>query len=111
MPTDILNIKTQIQICMLKGTLQSHYCLSIIIIYSFHNKLKSNPRYLNHNVNRRCDDLIEVLLSMEVDMFFARKRKEVMSNVADASKKVEGDRHRLAQSIANSHIQVIQRAL
>lgn len=72
--------------------------------YSFHNKLKSNPRYLNHHVNRRCDDLIEVLLSMEVDMFFTRKRKEFMSSVTEASAKMEGDRHKASLDIATSRV-------
>lgn len=83
--------------------------IQLMYNYSFHNKLKCNPRYLNHNVNRRCDDLVEVLLSIEVDMFFARKRKEVMSSTADASKKVEGGRHTLALSIDDSkvHVQVL----
>ena len=49
----------------------------IIIPYSFFYKLKSNPRYLNHHVNRRCDDLIEILLAVETDTFFERKRKEL----------------------------------
>ena len=40
------------------------------IFSSFFNKLKTNPRYLNHKVNTRCDDLFEVLLSIEKDMFF-----------------------------------------
>ena len=66
---------------------------------SFHNKLKTNPRYLNHNVNRRCDDLITVLLSVEVDMFYDRKRKEVLSSTTEASLKVEGDRHSRGMSI------------
>ena len=33
---------------------------------SFHNKLKTNPRYLNHCANRQCDDLIEVLLIIAI---------------------------------------------
>ena len=76
---------------------------------SFHNKLKTNPRYLNHNVNRRCDDLIEVLLLVEVDMFYERKRKELLTSTTEASRKVEGDRHTRGQSIADSkvHVQVI----
>ena len=47
-------------------------------ILSFHNKLKTNPCYLNHHANRRCDDLIEVLLTIEEDMFHDRMRKEVI---------------------------------
>ena len=71
--------------------------------------MKTNPRYLNHNANRRCDDLIEVLLLVEVDMFYERKRKELLTSTTEASRKVEGDRHTRGQSIANSkvHVQVI----
>ena len=48
----------------------------ITIVLSFHNKLKTNPRYLNHWANRRCDDLIEVLFTIEEDMFFELMRNE-----------------------------------
>ena len=48
------------------------------LFHRFHNKLKTNPRYVNHGANQRCDDLIEVLLTIEEDMFFERMRKEVM---------------------------------
>lgn len=77
---------------------------------SFHNKLKTNPRYLNHKVNRRCDDLIEVLLSVEEDMFYERKRKEILYSTTEASRKIEGDRHTKGQSIDNLkvHAQVIR---
>ena len=61
------------------------------LFLSFHNKLKTNPRYLNHRANRRCDDLIEVLLTIEVDMFFERMRKEVMASPKEASLKAEGE--------------------
>lgn len=47
--------------------------------FSFHNKLKTNPKYLNHRVNRRCDDLTETLLLFEEDMFHQRKYLEIMS--------------------------------
>ena len=45
--------------------------------YSFHNKLKCNPAYLNSRVNRRVDYLITVLLRMEEDRFFDRQRKNL----------------------------------
>jgi len=79
-------------------------------IHSFHNKLKTNPRYLNHKVNRRCDDLIETLLSIEVDMFYDRKRKELLTSTTDASRKQEGDRHSKAITIdsARIHTQVFE---
>ena len=67
---------------------------------SFYNKLKTNPRYLNHNVNRRCDDLIEVLLTLEVDMFYDRKRMEVFTSTTEVSLQLEGDRHSKGQTIA-----------
>ena len=75
---------------------------------SFHNKLKTNPKYLNHKVNRRCDDLIQVLLLYEQDMFCERMRKEVMMSPTHASKKLEGqNRHAAAIHIADSSVQVI----
>ena len=75
-----------------------------IYLSSLFNKLKINQRYLNHKVNRRCDDLIEVLLSVEKDMFFERKRKETVTSISDASKKQEGDRHNRGLDIDNSRI-------
>ena len=62
----------------------TYFCVN----YSFHNKLKTNPRYLNHHVNKHCDDLIEVLLAIEVDLFYDRMRKEIMMATQDASTKV-----------------------
>lgn len=75
-------------------------------MYSFFNKLKTNPRYLNHHVNRRCDDLIEILLAVEADMFFERKRKELLTTTSDASKKQEGERHARGLSIDESRVHV-----
>ena len=40
--------------------------------FSFHNKLKCNPVYLNSRVNKRVDYLITVLFQIEEDMFFVR---------------------------------------
>ena len=37
------------------------------------NKLKTNPKYLNHHVIRRCNDLLETLLLFEEDMYHQRK--------------------------------------
>lgn len=59
-----------------------------------------NPRYLNHKVNRRCDNLIEVLLLVESDMFYKRKRKEVFTEVSNT----EVDRHARGLSIADSNV-------
>ena len=76
-------------------------------ILSFHNKLKTNPRYLNHHANRRCDDLIEVLLTIEEDLFHDRMRKEVILTPADATLKVDGtDRHRNGVNIPDSNVTV-----
>ena len=72
--------------------------------YSFHNKLKTNPHYFNHNVNRRSDDLIGFLLSVEIDMFYERKRKELLTTTTEASRKWEGDRHSNAQNINDTRI-------
>lgn len=75
--------------------------------HSFHNKLKTNPRYLNHCANRRCDDLIEVLLTIEEVMFHNRMRKEVMFTPMDATLKVEGtERHHNGRSIPDANITV-----
>ena len=73
-------------------------------MHSFHKKLKSNSQYLNHKVNRRCDDLIETLLSVEVDMFYERKRKELLTSTSEASRKLEGDRHSKAKDIDSPRI-------
>ena len=74
---------------------------------SFHNKLKTNPRYLNHHVNRRCDDLIEVLLKIEEDSFYECMRKEVMLTPQDASLKQEGnERHYRGKEIDDSAVAV-----
>lgn len=76
-------------------------------MYSFHNKLKTNPRYLAHKVNRRCDDLIETLLGFEEDMFHNRKRKEHFGSPLDASLKCEGTaRHTQGINIPNGDVKV-----
>ena len=73
-------------------------------MHSFHNKLKCNPWYHNHKVNRRCDDLIETLLSVEIDMFYERKRKELLTSTTEASRKQEGHRHSKAKDIDSAKI-------
>lgn len=88
----------------MKHLLQLRFLLSN---YSFHNKLKTNPRYLNKHTNRRCDDLIQILLKIEEDMFYSRKRKEVMSTPQDASLKLEGEkRHASGREIPDSSVTV-----
>lgn len=66
------------------------YTTRLPIFDSFHNKLKSNPKYLSHKVNRRCDDLIHILLKFEEDMFHERKHREIMMPMEVASLKLEG---------------------
>ena len=57
------------------------------------------------HVNRRCDDLIEILFTIEEDVFYDRMRKEVIMNPQDASLKSEGtERHERGRSIANSNV-------
>ena len=71
------------------------------LFLSFHNKLKTNLRYLNHRANRRCDNLIDE------DMFFELMRKEVMLSPKDASLKAEGEQwHAHGKQILNSMIDV-----
>ena len=75
--------------------------------YSFHNKLKTNPRYLAHQVNRRINDLVGTLLHIEEDLFFDRMCKEVMRDSNEASLKQEGrDRHTHGMEIPDSSVQV-----
>ena len=79
----------------------------MLVSSSFHNKLKTNPKYLNHKVNRRCDDLIAVLLHYEQDMFCERMRKELIMSPSNASEKVEGNKwHMSAALVANSSVQI-----
>ena len=61
----------------IRNEFQLHY-LQYLLTYSFHNKHKTNPRYLAHKVTRRVDDLIHTLLTIEEDLFFDRKHKEIM---------------------------------
>jgi len=62
---------------------------------------------LNHHVNRRCDDLIEVLLKIEEDYFYDRMRKEVMLTSKDASIKQDGyERHSRGKEIDDSAVNV-----
>jgi len=92
--------------------MQSHNYISSIITdaynyNSFHNKLKNNPRYLAHEVNRRIDDLVGTLLVIEEDLFFDWMRKEVMRDSKEASIKHEGnDRHTRGMAIPDSAIEV-----
>lgn len=83
------------------------YIIIMCLYCSFHNKLKTNPRYLNKLSNRRCDDLIQVLLKIEEDMFHDRMRKEVMCRAKDASLTLEGEqRHSNGKEIPESIVTV-----
>ena len=73
--------------------------------YSFHNKLKCNPAYLNSRVNRRVDYLITVLLRMEEDMFFDRQRKNLEWKRNSREVKEES-RHDTGTHIPSSDIKV-----
>ena len=53
-----------------------HTIVTVLKSVSFHNKLKTNPKYLHHHVNRLCDGLLETLLLFEEDMFHDRKHGE-----------------------------------
>ena len=66
------------------------FSVYILYICSFHNKLKTNPCYLNHQINRRYDDLIEFLLKFEENTFYERMRKDIMMRPEDASLKLQG---------------------
>ncbi|XP_065897260.1 uncharacterized protein [Dysidea avara] len=78
-----------------------------MLVESFHNKLKMNPRYLAHQVNKRIDDLVGTLLQIE-DLFFDRMRKEVMRDSSEASLKQEGtDRHTRGMEIPDESIQMV----
>ena len=69
--------------------------------YSFHNKLKTSPQYLlDHQVNRQCDDLIQVVMKIEEDYVYEQKAKEVILRPEDASIEQEGhERHPRGEDI------------
>ena len=62
-----------------------------------------SPHYLNHHINGQCDDLKEMPLAVEADMFFECKRIELLITTSDASKK-QGDRHVRGLSIDESRV-------
>ena len=78
-----------------------------LVVCSFHNKLKTNPRYLDHHVNRQCDDLIRVLMKIEEDYFYEQMRKEVILRPEDVSLKQEGhERHSRGEDIDEASVKV-----
>ena len=79
----------------------------LTFLCSFHNKLKTNPKYLNHHVNRRCDDLIAILLSFEEDMYHDRKYSDIMTSPNSLSLKHNGiDCHNKAIGLLDDDIKV-----
>ena len=63
----------QAHACIMYGVLVTHN----IFPFSFHNKLKCKPAYLNSQVHNRVDYLITVLLQIEEDMFFVHQSKHI----------------------------------
>lgn len=58
-------------------------------------------------MNRRCDDLIEVLLKFEEDMFHSRMSREILRSSNDASQCQDGNRrHQNSTKISDSDIHV-----
>lgn len=57
-------------------------------------------------MNRRCDDLIEVLLKFEEDMFHSRMSREILRSSKDASQCQDGNRHQNSTKISDSDIHV-----
>ena len=61
-------------------------------------------------MNRRCDDLIQVLMKIEEDYFYERMRKEVILKPEDASLKLEGhERHSRGEDIDEASVKVSTR--
>ena len=77
---------------------------TIILYFSFHNKLKTT--YLNGKVNKRIDFLLDVLLRVERDNFFKYMEKEILHPI---NYKVvqEEDRHCRGLKINADHVKVI----
>ena len=74
---DLLITTVLIQTCLLRGKYSTSYFSMCVFLYSFsfHNKLKNNPRYLDHKVDRRLDDLLHVLFKFGSDVYIAGKTK------------------------------------
>ena len=62
---------------------------------------------MDHQVNRRCGDLIQVLMKIEEDYFYKQMRKEVIMKPEDASIKQEGhESHSKGENIDEASIKV-----
>ena len=97
-----------------KGTTICKLLLAQLLTFlcSFHNKLKTNPKYSNHHVNRRCDDLIAILLSFEEDMYHDRRYLEIMNSPDLLSQKHDGvDHHKRGIGILDDVVMVILQLL
>lgn len=75
----------------------------ILFNYSFHNKLKYNPSYMDGRANRRVDKLLTMLLKFE-DMFFARQQELMW--VPNKVHTDENKRHLKALSFKSDDIKV-----
>ena len=73
----------------------------------FHNKLKTSPHYLNYHVNRHCNDLIDILLTIEHDLFHERMRKDVIMTSEEAIDKPDWqERHSHGERIPDLSVMV-----
>ena len=96
---EILIIWTRILICSSKGDkTKIHHEIICSTYFSFHNKLKHNPDYLNSQRNRRCYVLLRILLKLEEDQYFAIQQKQKNLKVKKAMFKKKS-RHIKAISI------------
>ena len=74
---------------------------------SFHNKLKTNPAYLDNKANRRIDYLLTVLLKFEEDMFLIRQQK-LLGMKTNYKVRKEGMRHQEGLRIPKEAVKVIE---
>ena len=56
--------------------------------------------YLKHCINKKCDDLLNTLLTFEIDMYLEREQKIYMKTAQDMPLKVglNGDQHVRAEA-------------
>ena len=77
----------------------------LTFLCSFDNKLKMYPKYLNHHVNRRCDDLIAILLFFH--MYHHCKYLDIRNSSDLLSLKHDGmDHHNKAVGILDGDVKV-----
>lgn len=75
----------------------------IFLSHSFHNKLKTT--YLNNKINRRVDFLIDALLRIERDNFFAYMRRKQLFEINYQAIQ-EAERHTRGMKIPPERVQV-----